>query len=135
VNLRCTYCQNMFALSRTEMLAALQTMDTENLHHYDAYCPRCRRANSIARDRLEWANPGWREAVKVMLKEAARAEKAAAPAKAEKPTAPKAAAVKPVPKPKPAPAKAAPKTGSKAAVPKSKAAPKAAKRPAAARPK
>jgi hypothetical protein len=44
MNLRCTYCQTPFTVGRMEKLAALQRMQAENLHHYDAFCPRCRRA-------------------------------------------------------------------------------------------
>ena len=75
MNLRCSYCQTMFALSRETILAALGQMEVEDLHHYDAHCPRCRRANSMSRDRLEKAYPGWREALKEMQKQAANAEK------------------------------------------------------------
>ena len=82
MNLRCMYCQTMFAISRDEMLAALQTMEAENLNHYDAHCPKCRRANRVERKKLELANPNWRETLKEMGKEAAKAEKEQA--KAEK---------------------------------------------------
>jgi len=44
-----------------EKLAALQRMEAENLLHYDAFCPRCRRANTVSRQRLEQFTPGWRE--------------------------------------------------------------------------
>jgi phage FluMu protein Com len=86
----------MFALSRDTILAALEQMEVEGLHHYDAHCPRCRRANSMSRDRLEKTYPGWREALKEMQKQAAKAEKEQAaaekkPAEAEaKPVAAKA---------------------------------------------
>jgi hypothetical protein len=36
MNLRCSYCQTMFALSRETILAALGQMEVEGLHHYDA---------------------------------------------------------------------------------------------------
>ena len=85
MNLRCSYCQTMFALSRETILVALEQMETEGLHHYDAHCPRCRRANSMSRDRLEKAYPGWREALKEMQKQAAKAEKEQAAAVEEKP--------------------------------------------------
>ncbi len=39
-------------------------MHAENLHHYDAHCPRCGRANAISRERLEMFTPGWEEAIK-----------------------------------------------------------------------
>jgi len=85
MNLRCAYCQTMFALGRETMLTALEQMETEGLHHYDAHCPRCRRANSMSRDRLEKAYPGWREALKEMQKQAAKVEKEQAAAVEEKP--------------------------------------------------
>src|SRR5512144_959911 len=62
MNLRCFYCQTPFTLGRAEILAALQQMDAENMNHYDAHCPRCRRANSVSRQRLEMFMPNWREA-------------------------------------------------------------------------
>jgi hypothetical protein len=45
------------------MLAALQIMQDEGLHHYDAHCPRCRKANQVSRDRLEHFFPNWQEAL------------------------------------------------------------------------
>lgn len=80
MNLRCMYCQTMFAISRDEMLVALQTMSVDNLTHYDAHCPKCRRANRIERAKLERANPNWQETLKEMDKEAAKAEKEEKPA-------------------------------------------------------
>ena len=89
MNLRCMYCQTMFALSREEMVAALQTMDAEDLTHYDAHCPKCRRANRVERKKLELANPNWQATLKEMAKEAAKAEKAeAAKTKEEKAASP-----------------------------------------------
>jgi hypothetical protein len=66
MNVRCSFCQMPYTLSRTETLAALQRMDSEKLNHYDAHCPRCRRATPIPRARLEMLNPNWREAFKAM---------------------------------------------------------------------
>jgi hypothetical protein len=51
------------------MLDALQEVDSENLSHYDAHCPRCRRATRIPRQRLEMAMPNWREELKEFEKE------------------------------------------------------------------
>lgn len=76
MNLRCMYCQTMFAIGREEMIVALQTMEAEGLSHYDAHCPKCRRANRVERKKLELANPNWQETLKEMAKEAAKAEKA-----------------------------------------------------------
>ena len=75
MNLRCMYCQNMFAISRENMLVALQEMDRENLTYYEAHCPKCRRANRIERKKLERANPNWKETIQNMADEAAKAEK------------------------------------------------------------
>lgn len=78
MNLRCMYCQTMFAIGREEMIVALQTMEAEDLSHYDAHCPKCRRANRVERKKLELANPNWQETLKDMAKEAEKAEKAEA---------------------------------------------------------
>jgi len=64
MNLRCLYCQTPFTLSRVEMLTAIVHMNEKNQSHYDAHCPRCRRANSISRQRMELFFPNWREASK-----------------------------------------------------------------------
>lgn len=66
LNLRCLYCQTPFTVGRVEMLTALITMDEKNQTHHDAHCPRCRRANSISRQRMELFFPNWREAAKQM---------------------------------------------------------------------
>ena len=75
MQLNCFYCHTPFALRREEALFALQHMSLEKLSHFDAHCPRCRRANRISRQQLEHFYPGWQEAVKGLEKEAARAEK------------------------------------------------------------
>jgi len=75
MNMRCMYCQTMFGVSRDVMLAGLQTMEAENLTHYDIHCPKCRRANRVERKKLERANPNWQESLKEMAKEAAKAGK------------------------------------------------------------
>ena len=82
MNLRCMYCQTMFGVSREVMLVGLQTMEAENLTHYDIHCPKCRRANRVERKKLEMANPNWREAIKELDKEASKAEEKPAKKKA-----------------------------------------------------
>src|SRR5512145_987036 len=64
MNIRCSFCQTPYTLSRVAMLDALQEVDSKNLTHYDAHCPRCRRATQIPRQRLEMAMPKWREELK-----------------------------------------------------------------------
>lgn len=63
MNLRCSYCQTPFTIGRNQMLLALKMLQDEGLHHYDAHCPRCRKANQISRDRLEHFFPNWQEAL------------------------------------------------------------------------
>ena len=75
MNLRCTYCQTPFTVGRLEKLAAIQRMQAESLHHFDVFCPRCRRANSVSRQRLEMFTPGWQEGLKTLEAEAAKIEK------------------------------------------------------------
>ncbi len=118
MNLTCSYCQIPFTLSMAEKVAALQKMHAESLHHYDAHCPRCGRANAISRQRLEMFTPGWQNAIK----------EAAAPA-APQPAAPE-------PEASPAPVKAPTKKSTQKTKAKTaktvKAAPKkAAPKPAA----
>lgn len=80
MNLRCMYCQTMFGISRENMLVALQTMETDNLDHFEFHCPKCRRANRVERKKLELANPNWKEKVKELAAEESK-EKTAAKAK------------------------------------------------------
>ncbi|MFZ1041846.1 MAG: hypothetical protein WCA79_09715 [Anaerolineales bacterium] len=142
MNLTCSYCQTPFTLGMAEKVAALQRMQAENMHHYDAHCPRCGRANAVSRERLEMFTPGWQDAIKETASEsapvsstqtvapkptssemsAAPASVVSAPAKApanpavKKPAAKKPAAKKPaktVVKAKAKPEKAVKKTAAK----------------------
>jgi len=64
MNLRCSFCQTPFTIGRIEKLDALQHLDANNLTHYDAHCPRCRRSTPVLRQKLEMSMPNWREALK-----------------------------------------------------------------------
>jgi len=46
------------------MLGAIISMNEKHQNHYDAHCPRCRRANSISRQRMELFFPNWQDAAK-----------------------------------------------------------------------
>jgi hypothetical protein len=72
MQIRCTYCQTMFAISRENMLAALEHMEENKLIYHDAHCPKCRRANRVEKRILERAFPDWKNALKTMEKEAAK---------------------------------------------------------------
>jgi hypothetical protein len=63
MNLRCAFCQTPFTLGRIDKLIALQHMDAEKLTHYDAHCPRCRKATPVERQKMEATFPNWRDAL------------------------------------------------------------------------
>lgn len=126
MNVTCFYDQTPFTLSMEEKIAALRKMHAENLHHYDARCPRCGRANAISRERLEMFTPGWEEAIKTPAAAPMTSEKPMMPATAAPamaPMAPAAAAVKAATPKKASPArkrhKPAAKKSAKKAVKKS----------------
>ncbi len=79
MNIRCAFCQMPYTLSRVEMLDALQEMDAHKLTHYDAHCPRCRRATQIPRQRIEMFMPKWREELKAFEAEMKEHPQHAAP--------------------------------------------------------
>lgn len=136
MNLRCSFCQTPFTIGRIEKLDALQDMYAKNLTHYDAHCPRCRRATPVLRQKLEMTMPNWREALKELEAEMKANPQAEAPLpQPEAESAPKSehkpehrtragkAAVQPPAKEKPAkekPAKEKPARQPKAAAKKSK---------------
>jgi hypothetical protein len=106
MQLRCTYCQTMFAISRDDMLAALEHMEEHKQIYYDAHCPNCRRANRVERARMERFFPDWKKAIKTMEKASTQAEEAAGKPTAEPANVKASAKVekKPVPQPKKKPA-------------------------------
>jgi hypothetical protein len=110
MNIRCAFCQTPYTLSRVDMLDALQEMDSKNLTHYDAHCPRCRRATQIPRQRMEMAMPKWRDELKEFEAEMRKNPQQEAPAPAPEPAPAAETASKPEPqapkKPQPAEAKA-----------------------------
>jgi hypothetical protein len=111
MNIRCAFCQTPYTLSRVEMLDALQEMDAHKLTHYDAHCPRCRRATQLPRQRMEMFMPKWRDELKeyeAEMKEHPQQE--AAPAAEAKPEPePKAVKEKPATRAKASTAKSSSK--------------------------
>jgi hypothetical protein len=108
------------------MLDALQEVDSQNLTHYDAQCPRCRRATRVPRQRLEMAMPNWREELKQFEKEMKEHPQQEAPLPTEEATpvaeatpvsepAPKKGATKA--KPDATPAESKPKTAARKTTP------------------
>ena len=60
MQIHCHNCHRPFAISREGIYAALELVTTENLKHYDAQCPHCRRVNRISRQALRRAAPNWK---------------------------------------------------------------------------
>lgn len=130
MNIRCAFCQTPYTLSRVEMLDALQEMDAHKLAHYDAHCPRCRRATQIPRQRLEMFMPNWRNELKEFEAEMKEHPQHEAPLPTHEPAPVAEAAPKPEPKAekpatkakttKPAPKKAPAKKATAAATSKGK---------------
>jgi hypothetical protein len=124
MNIRCAFCQTPYTLSRVEMLDALQEMDAHKLTHYDAHCPRCRRATQIPRQRLEMFMPNWRNELKEFEAEMKEHPQHEAPLPTHEPAPVAEAAPKPEPKTEMPAAKA------KAAKPAAASSPQGRKTPA-----
>lgn len=59
MQIRCTNCHKPFALSKETVHFALDTIYAEDLAHYNAQCPHCRRMNRISPEELKRAAPDW----------------------------------------------------------------------------
>jgi phage FluMu protein Com len=64
MQIRCQNCHKPFGLGKEAVHAALDQMTAENLHHYDAPCPHCRRVNHVSKADLLRAAPDWGKAEK-----------------------------------------------------------------------
>ena len=129
MNIRCSFCQTPYTIGRVEKLDALQHLHANNLNHYDAHCPRCRRSTPVLRQKLEMTMPNWRDELKKFEAEAKEHPQQEAPLPKPEPAAVTEAEPKPEPKPAPKPEKVVAK-------PAAKSAPKAApeKKPTAKKP-
>ncbi len=61
MQIRCYHCNKPFAIHREAVHAALDLIAAQNLSHYDAPCPHCRRVNRVSRKELQRAAPDWKE--------------------------------------------------------------------------
>ena len=112
MNIRCSFCQMPYTLSRIQMIDALQEIDAHKLTHYDAHCPRCKRATPIPRQRMEMFMPGWRDELKKFEVEMKENPQHAAPAPHSQPEPAAVAETESKPAPK---AEASPSEGRKRA--------------------
>jgi phage FluMu protein Com len=59
MQIRCFNCHKPFALSKEMVHTALQTITEQNMGHYNAQCPHCRRVNRVSQQELLRAAPDW----------------------------------------------------------------------------
>jgi len=62
MQLRCFKCHKPFAIGKDAVNAALDMMEADDLQHYNAQCPHCKRMNRVSREALERAAPDWKPA-------------------------------------------------------------------------
>jgi len=60
MQIHCYNCHRPFALGKQAVHAALDLVVAEDLQHYNAQCPFCRRMNRLSREELERAAPDWK---------------------------------------------------------------------------
>ena len=61
MQIRCQQCHRPFGLSKEVVHQALEKLEAEDLGHYNAQCPHCRRLNKVSKDELLRASPEWRK--------------------------------------------------------------------------
>ncbi len=59
MQIRCTNCHKPFAIGKETVHAALDTIYTDDLNHFNAQCPHCRRVNRLSPKELKRAAPDW----------------------------------------------------------------------------
>jgi phage FluMu protein Com len=59
MQIRCYHCHKPFALGKEAVHAALDLLTKDELNHYNAPCPHCRRVNRVSRQELLRAAPEW----------------------------------------------------------------------------
>jgi len=59
MQLRCYNCHKPFAIGKQAVHDALDMMVEEDLQHYNAQCPHCRRVNRVSLEELKRAAPDW----------------------------------------------------------------------------
>jgi phage FluMu protein Com len=64
MQLRCYQCSWSFGIGKDEIAAALEELQASGGTHYDAHCPRCKRANKISLEQLKQSLPRSRPAEK-----------------------------------------------------------------------
>lgn len=76
MQIRCYKCHMPFSISRETAIAALEEITREGGKHWNAHCPKCRRANKLSRKQLFQAAPGWKPTPKPQSESPAESEEA-----------------------------------------------------------
>lgn len=64
MQLKCSFCSTPFSLNKEQVNEALEAVKTDKAAHYDAHCPKCRRAFKITRRHFEM-NPLYKRMLKL----------------------------------------------------------------------
>jgi phage FluMu protein Com len=59
MQIRCYHCSKPFALNKEAIHAALDAVTAQDLSHFNAQCPHCRKVNRVSRQELLRAAPDW----------------------------------------------------------------------------
>ena len=59
MQVRCQQCHKPFALSKETVHAVLDKLAEQELHHYNAKCPHCRKTTQVPKDEKLRAYPDW----------------------------------------------------------------------------
>ena len=66
MQIRCYNCHKPFAMGREQVIFALDEISEKDLHHYNAVCPHCGRANRLSPKELHRSAPDWIRSKKVV---------------------------------------------------------------------
>lgn len=61
MQIRCFHCHKPYALGKEEIQAALDYLNGQDLNHYNAPCPHCRRVNRVSKKDLQRFAPETKE--------------------------------------------------------------------------
>ena len=61
MQLKCSFCTTMFNIGREESLLVAEKFHKGEIAHYDAHCPKCRRAEKVTKEQFFRANPALRK--------------------------------------------------------------------------
>lgn len=53
MQLKCSFCSMPFALSKEQVADAIELFKQDGHAHYDAHCPKCRRATKLSKKVFE----------------------------------------------------------------------------------